>query len=216
MNHLSDQKILEKIPSKLLESLKALLTDQTQLNSLVRLAYETRSANDLVFSIPASLSVTGDYIALVAARTHLQENEKQYVSGSWNSWPDVIPPRLDTEPFINGEPLECDYWIVKLRWGKIMTGKLTTQKNWVQISENEIEAYKEFSPYPSIEALKRTDSSELMGWFLFPKKTPQKAIYEVLLKDGRQRVVTWNDSGWSFYQDEIIAYKPIEITEEQE
>ena len=124
-------------------------------------------------------------------------------------WPDVVPPRLDTEPYIEGKPQECDYWLVKLRGGRFITAKLTRQKNWVQISENLIESYREFSPRPSAAWLDSQVEPRENDWNAYPKFIPVPGTYEVLLTDGRERAVTWKDGKWSFYADEIAAFKKI-------
>ena len=93
-----------------------LLKNEAAFPEIFAVAYENRNANNLVFSIPSDLSITGKQIDVIADRAHLLK-ESQYRPHEWNAWPEVIPPRLDTEPAINGETRECDYWLVKLKNG---------------------------------------------------------------------------------------------------
>ncbi len=102
------------LPDKLIEVVRNLLTDDVFLDSVIQTAFESRSANELVFNVPAEISVTGNSLILIADRKHLT-GEPAYQPGDWNRWPDVIPPRLNTEPFIEGKPLECDYWLLRLK-----------------------------------------------------------------------------------------------------
>lgn len=90
-----------------------------------------------------------------------------------------------------------------------MTGKLTTQKNWIQVPEDQIEAYREFSPYPAIATLNAKENFSDDGWNAYPKFVPKNGTYEVVLCDGRQRVCSWKSNVWSFYGDEIVAFKKI-------
>lgn len=196
------------LPDKLIEVVRNLLTDDVFLDSVIQTAFESRSANELVFNVPAEISVTGNSLILIADRKHLT-GEPAYQPGDWNRWPDVIPPRLNTEPFIEGKPLECDYWLLRLKTNKFMTGKLTTQKNWIQVPEDQIEAYREFSPYPAIATLNAKENFSDDGWNAYPKFVPKNGTYEVVLCDGRQRVCSWKSNVWSFYGDEIVAFKKI-------
>lgn len=199
----------DKFDRKLLSIFRSLLKNpEEDYDLLLEAAYANRNANDLIFSVSEEQSVTGKAVAIVASRTHLIE-EKPYVAHAWNNWPDVIPPRLDTEPLIDGKPQECDYWLVRLTTGRFITAKLTTQKNWIQVPENLIEAFREFSPRPSQAWLDSQIEIKEQDWNAFPKFSPLPGTYEVLLKDGRERAVTWKDGKWTFYEDEIIAFKKI-------
>lgn len=200
--------LTSKFDPKLLEIYRSLLKNPDELDLLLETTYASRNAADMIFAVSAEQSVTGKSVAVVAAREHLAE-ESEYVPHAWNLWPDVVPPRLDTEPYIEGKPQECDYWLVKLRGGRFITAKLTRQKNWVQISENLIESYREFSPRPSAAWLDSQVEPRENDWNAYPKFIPVPGTYEVLLTDGRERAVTWKDGKWSFYADEIAAFKKI-------
>ena len=195
---------------KLLDAVRGLIkpSEVTQLNSILEAAYATRNANDLVITIPAEFSVTGKTLALVVGRSYLL-NETPYVAHEWNMWPDVIPPRLDTEPYIEGHPQECDYWLVRLKGGRYVTAKFTSQKNWVQVQENAIDAFREFSPRPALNWLNTQSQIQDSEWNAFPKFTPVPDTYEVLLSDGRRRAVSWTGNEWTFYENEIVAFKKI-------
>ena len=104
----------------LIGSIRMLMKDDSVFPEIFSAAFENRNANNLVFSIPSDLSITGKQIDVIADRAHLLK-ESQYRPHEWNAWPDVIPPRLDTEPAINGETRECDYWLVKLKNGSFRT-----------------------------------------------------------------------------------------------
>mgnify|MGYP000801782261 FL=1 len=143
-----------------------LLKNEAAFPEIFASAYENRNANNLVFSIPSELSITGRQIDLIADRAHLLK-EPQYRSHEWNAWPDVIPPRLDTEPAINGETRECDYWLVKLKNGSYRTGKITKDKYWVRF-ENQIAAYREFSPRPAEAVLENQTELDPGGWNAYP------------------------------------------------
>lgn len=199
-----------KFHPQLLEVILSALKNHADLDSILRAAYESRNANDIVFAISAEQSVTNKQLAIVAGREHLSET-RTYESGAWNDWPDVIPPRLNTEPFKDGKPLECDYWLLKLKTGRFITGKLTSQKNWIQISEFMIEAFREFSPPASTQWLENQTEATSDEWNAFPKFQPEtEDTFEVQLSDGRQRAVTWHRTlGWTFYADEIVAFKKI-------
>ena len=119
-----------------------LLKSEAEFPEIFAAAYENRNANNLVFSIPSELSITGRQIDVIADRAHLLK-EPQYRPHEWNAWPDVIPPRLDTEPAINGETRECDYWLVKLKNGSYRTGKITKDKYWVRF-ENKLQHTESF------------------------------------------------------------------------
>lgn len=88
-------------------------------------------------------------------------------------------------------------------------GKTDPSENWVQISENLIESYREFSPRPSAAWLDSQVEPRENDWNAYPKFIPVPGTYEVLLTDGRERAVTWKDGKWSFYADEIAAFKKI-------
>lgn len=199
-----------KFHPQLLEVIQSALKNHADLDAILRAAYESRNANDIVFAISAEQSVTNKQLAIVAGREHLRET-RQYEPGVWNDWPDVIPPRLNTEPFIDGKPLECDYWLLKLKNGRFITGKLTSQKNWIQIPEFMIEAFREFSQPASAQWLENQTEASSDEWNAFPKFQPEtEDTFEVQLSDGRQRAVTWHRTlGWTFYADEIVAFKKI-------
>ena len=97
----------ELCDSILIGYIMKLLKNEEVFPEIFAAAYENRNANNLVFSIPSDLSITGKQIDVIADREHLLK-ESQYRPHEWNAWPDVIPPRLDTEPAINGETRECD------------------------------------------------------------------------------------------------------------
>ncbi len=199
-----------KFHPQLLEVIQSALKNHADLDSILRAAYESRNANDIVFAISAEQSVTNKQLAIVAGREHLRET-RQYEPGVWNDWPDVIPPRLNTEPFIEGKPLECDYWLLRLKNGRFVTGKLTSQKNWIQIPEFMIQAFREFSPPPSEQWLESQTEPASDDWNAFPRFKPEtEETFEVLLSDGRQRAVTWHSTHiWTFYAKEIVAFKKI-------
>lgn len=122
---------------------------------------------------------------------------------------ELIPPRLDTEPAINGETRECDYWLVKLKNGSYRTGKITKDKYWVRF-ENQIAAYREFSPRPAEAVLENQTEFDPGGWNAYPKFNPDsEEVYEVMLKGGLQRSAGWKKGNWTFYSEEITAFKKI-------
>ena len=199
--------MIEQIPDSLALRVKLFLNNPEDFETIAKEAFERRDAVSLCFLIPEDKSRTGHQIAVIADRAHLTE-EIPYRPGERNKWPDVIPPRLNTEPPINGKPQECDYWMLHLEGGRYMTGKLTSQKSWIQVPEQSIEAYKEFSEPADMETIDAYDYRE-DSWNAFPKHKPSPGTYEVQLKDGRRRVVTWKDDKWTFYGDEIVAFKTI-------
>ena len=167
----------------LIGSIRMLMKDDSVFPEIFSAAFENRNANNLVFSIPSDLSITGKQIDVIADRAHLLK-ESQYRPHEWNAWPDVIPPRLDTEPAINGETRECDYWLVKLKNGSYRTGKITKDKYWVRF-ENQIAAYREFSPRPAEAVLENQTEFDPGGWNAYPKFNPDsEEVYEVMLKGG--------------------------------
>ncbi len=62
-------------------------------------------------------------------------------------------------------------------------------------------------PYPAIAALNAKENFSDDGWNAYPKFVPKNGTYEVVLCDGRQRVCSWKSNVWSFYGDEIVAFK---------
>lgn len=185
-----------------------LLKNEGAFPEIFASAYENRNANNLVFSVPSDLSITGSRIDVIADRAHLLK-EPPYRPHKWNAWPEVIPPRLDTEPAINGETRECDYWLVKLKNGSYRTGKITKDKYWVRF-ENQIAAYREFSPRPAEAVLENQTELDPGGWNAYPKFKPDsEEVYEVMLKGGLQRSAGWKKGNWTFYSEEITAFKKI-------
>lgn len=175
------------------------------LNQIARVLNEQNKSGELN---PSDLSITGKQIDVIADRAHLLK-ESQYRPHEWNAWPDVIPPRLDTEPAINGETRECDYWLVKLKNGSYRTGKITKDKYWVRF-ENQIAAYREFSPRPAEAVLENQTEFDPGGWNAYPKFNPDsEEVYEVMLKGGLQRSAGWKKGNWTFYSEEITAFKKI-------
>ena len=198
----------ELCDSILIGYIMKLLKNEEVFPEIFAAAYENRNANNLVFSIPSDLSITGKQIDVIADRAHLLK-ESQYRPHEWNAWPDVIPPRLDTEPAINGETRECDYWLVKLKNGSFRTGKITKDKYWVRF-ENQIAAYREFSPRPAEAVLENQTELDPGGWNAYPKFKPDsEEVYEVMLKGGLQRSAGWKKGNWTFYSEEITAFKKI-------
>ncbi len=73
------------LPDKLIEvELRNLLTDDVFLDSVIQTAFESRSANELVFNVPAEISVTGNSLILIADRKHLT-GEPAYQPGRLES-----------------------------------------------------------------------------------------------------------------------------------
>lgn len=186
--------------------IKNVLKNPADFDEIFEIAFESRDANNLIFQIDEEKSRTGKRFCIIADRSHLLE-EVAYKPGEWNAWPDVIPPRLNNET-IDGQQKECDYWIVKLKSGRYMTGKLTRQKQWVDINEFSIDAYKEFSPYVDFSSLEEEEIGK-DGWTKAAVTPAKEGFYEVQLINGFHRVVSWKSGAWTFYQKEITAYKPL-------
>lgn len=72
-----------KFHPQLLEVIQSALKNHADLDSILRAAYESRNANDIVFAISAEQSVTNKQLAIVAGREHLRET-RQYEPGVWN------------------------------------------------------------------------------------------------------------------------------------
>lgn len=48
------------------------------------------------------------------------------------------------------------------------------------------------------------------GWNAYPKFKPDsEEVYEVMLKGGLQRSAGWKKGNWTFYSEEITAFKKI-------
>ena len=72
----------------LIGSIRMLMKDDSVFPEIFSAAFENRNANNLVFSIPSDLSITGKQIDVIADRAHLLK-ESQYRPHEWNAWPDV-------------------------------------------------------------------------------------------------------------------------------
>jgi hypothetical protein len=99
--------------------------------------------------------------------------------------------------------------LVKLKNGSFRTGKITKDKYWVRF-ENQIAAYREFSPRPAEAVLENQTELDPGGWNAYPKFKPDsEEVYEVMLKGGLQRSAGWKKGNWTFYSEEITAFKKI-------
>lgn len=61
----------------LIGSIRMLMKDDSVFPEIFSAAFENRNANNLVFSIPSDLSITGKQIDVIADRAHLLK-ESQY------------------------------------------------------------------------------------------------------------------------------------------
>lgn len=192
----------------LINCVRMLLKDDSVFCEIFAQAYENRNSNNLFFCIPPEFSITGKQIDLIAARSHLLK-ETPYQPGAWNPYPEVVPPRLNTEPNINGKTQECDYWLVKLNNGAYRTGKFTKDKNWIQF-DGRIVAFREFSPRPAQAVLDNQTEATSEGWNAYPKFKPkEESVYEVILEGGLQRSAGWKNGTWTFWADLVQAFKKI-------
>ncbi len=76
-----------------------------------------------------------------------------------------------------------------------MTGKLTTQKGGFQVPEDQIEAYREFSPlsgYPATLNAKENFSDD--GWNAYPKFVPKTELMKLFCATADKEFVLGNQT----------------------
>lgn len=74
----------------LIGSIRMLMKDDSVFPEIFSAAFENRNANNLVFSIPSDLSITGKQIDVIADRAHLLKESQYRPHGLMSYRPDWI------------------------------------------------------------------------------------------------------------------------------